>query len=134
MRTDRRCGSEFPLTDGLPSQCDGETDNHCCRWRSGRRRNRSRRSRRSRSRSRKRSKHDMITKSLTCSTNGYCGPGPEHCACAGCVDYRGGQVGLVLIIILILLLLLSLFLFLFMLLLLIMFLLILLPGKGSTVS
>lgn len=56
VRTDRRCGAEFPLADGSPSECDGTSGNHCC------------------------SKH------------GYCGPGPDHCACAGCIDYRGGQV------------------------------------------
>lgn len=56
VRTDRRCGAEFPLEDDTPSQCDGSGGNYCC------------------------------------STHGYCGPGPEHCACAGCVDYRGGKV------------------------------------------
>jgi len=55
VRSDRRCGSEFPLADGSPTQCDGASGNHCC------------------------SKH------------GYCGPGPEHCACPGCVDYRSGE-------------------------------------------
>ena len=25
-----------------------------------------------------------------CSNHGYCGPGAEHCSCAGCVDYRSG--------------------------------------------
>jgi|ERR1711874_48404 len=54
VRTDRRCGPEFPLPDGSPAQCDGTSGNHCC------------------------SKH------------GYCGPGPDHCACPGCVDYRSG--------------------------------------------
>lgn len=53
VRSDRRCGPEFPLDDGTPSQCDGNSANHCC------------------------SKH------------GYCGPGPDHCDCIGCVDYRG---------------------------------------------
>jgi len=55
VRTDRRCGSEFPLEDGSPSECDGSSGNHCC------------------------------------SVHGYCGPGPDHCACAGCVDYRSGE-------------------------------------------
>ena len=33
VRTDRRCGSEFPLPDGGPSQCDPDGDNHCCsKW------------------------------------------------------------------------------------------------------
>merc|ERR1711983_171266 len=54
VRTDRRCGLEFPLSDGSPSECDGQTQNHCC------------------------------------STHGYCGPGPDHCDCPGCVDYRSG--------------------------------------------
>merc|ERR1711963_212560 len=48
VRTDRRCGPEFPLEDGSPSECDGSSGNHCC------------------------------------SIHGYCGPGPDHCACAGC--------------------------------------------------
>ena len=52
VRSDRRCGGEFPLPDGSPVQCDGNSGNHCC------------------------SKH------------GYCGPGPDHCGCPGCVDYR----------------------------------------------
>jgi len=26
-----------------------------------------------------------------CSVHGYCGPGPEHCSCPGCVDYRSGE-------------------------------------------
>merc|ERR1712117_99717 len=30
VRSDRRCGAEFPLEDGSPSECDGATDNHCC--------------------------------------------------------------------------------------------------------
>ena len=25
-----RCGSEFPLEDGSPSECDGASGNHCC--------------------------------------------------------------------------------------------------------
>ena len=25
-----------------------------------------------------------------CSNHGYCGPGAEHCSCAGCVDFRSG--------------------------------------------
>eukprot|EP00092_Neocalanus_flemingeri_P002939 GFUD01003144.1.p1 GENE.GFUD01003144.1~~GFUD01003144.1.p1 ORF type:complete len:339 (+),score=94.64 GFUD01003144.1:521-1537(+) len=54
VRSDRRCGQEFPLADGLQAECDGTSGNPCC------------------------SKH------------GYCGPGPDHCGCAGCVDYRGG--------------------------------------------
>jgi len=54
VRSDRRCGPEFPLSSGGVSECDGTSGNHCC------------------------SKH------------GYCGPGPEHCECPGCVDYRGG--------------------------------------------
>lgn len=33
VRTDRRCGSEFPLPDGKPSECDPKTENHCCsKW------------------------------------------------------------------------------------------------------
>jgi len=54
VRSDRRCGKEFPLEDGSPSECDGTSGNHCC------------------------------------SSHGYCGPGPEHCECPGCVDFRGG--------------------------------------------
>merc|ERR1712026_635710 len=30
VRSDRRCGPEFPLSDGQPSECDGATENHCC--------------------------------------------------------------------------------------------------------
>ena len=30
---DRRCGLEFPLPEGGPSQCDPNTENHCCsKW------------------------------------------------------------------------------------------------------
>ena len=33
VRTDRRCGSEFPLPDGKPSECDPKSDNACCsKW------------------------------------------------------------------------------------------------------
>ena len=33
IRTDRRCGQEFPLPDGSPSQCNPNTENHCCsKW------------------------------------------------------------------------------------------------------
>lgn len=33
VRTDRRCGPEFPLPDGSPSQCDPESANFCCsKW------------------------------------------------------------------------------------------------------
>jgi len=53
VRSDRRCGSEFPLDDGAPSECNGASENPCC------------------------------------SKFGYCGPGPAHCSCPGCVDYRG---------------------------------------------
>ena len=32
-RNDRRCGPEFPLPDGKPSQCDAESANFCCsKW------------------------------------------------------------------------------------------------------
>ena len=32
-RNDRRCGPEFPLPDGKPSQCDPESANFCCsKW------------------------------------------------------------------------------------------------------
>jgi len=55
VRSDRRCGKEFPLPSGLESECDGSSENPCC------------------------SKH------------GYCGPGPEHCDCPGCTDYRSGE-------------------------------------------
>jgi len=30
VRSDSRCGSEFPLEDGTPSQCDGCSSNFCC--------------------------------------------------------------------------------------------------------
>merc|ERR1719229_1592345 len=30
VRSDRRCGAEFPLDDGEPSECDGGSENHCC--------------------------------------------------------------------------------------------------------
>ena len=32
VRKDRRCGSEFPLpgNQGLPSECDGNSENFCC--------------------------------------------------------------------------------------------------------
>ena len=32
VRKDRRCGPEFPLpgTDGLPSECDPNSENFCC--------------------------------------------------------------------------------------------------------
>ena len=52
VRSDRRCGPEFPLDDKTPSECDGESGNYCC------------------------------------SKFGYCGPGPDHCDCPECVDYR----------------------------------------------
>jgi len=52
VRSDRRCGKEFPLDDGSSSECDGNSANHCC------------------------------------SKFGYCGPGPDHCDCVGCTDYR----------------------------------------------
>ncbi len=33
VRTDRRCGKEFPLPDGSASECDGNSANHCCsKW------------------------------------------------------------------------------------------------------
>lgn len=52
VRSDRRCGADFPLEDGSASECDGNSANHCC------------------------------------SKFGYCGPGPDHCDCVGCVDFR----------------------------------------------
>jgi len=52
VRSDRRCGKEFPLTDGSPSECDGNSPNYCC------------------------------------SKFGFCGPGPDHCDCVGCIDFR----------------------------------------------
>merc|ERR1712203_1329373 len=52
VRSDRRCGKDFPLTDGSPSECLGASANYCC------------------------------------SKFGYCGPGPDHCDCPECVDYR----------------------------------------------
>ena len=30
VRSDRRCGAEFPLDDGKASECDGEGPNYCC--------------------------------------------------------------------------------------------------------
>ena len=30
VRGDRRCGKEFPLKDGSPSECDGTSENPCC--------------------------------------------------------------------------------------------------------
>ena len=30
VRSDRRCGSEFPLEDGTPAECDGNSANFCC--------------------------------------------------------------------------------------------------------
>jgi len=59
VRSDRRCGEEFPTSDGSPSGCDGASANHCC------------------------------------SKFGFCGPGPEHCDCPGCVDYRSGSAEVV---------------------------------------
>ena len=33
VRSDRRCGTEFPLEDGKPSQCDPNSQNYCCsKW------------------------------------------------------------------------------------------------------
>lgn len=33
VRTDRRCGSKYPLDDGEPSECDGSSVNPCCsKW------------------------------------------------------------------------------------------------------
>ena len=33
VRQDRRCGAQFPLTDGLPSECNGTGENPCCsKW------------------------------------------------------------------------------------------------------
>ena len=33
VRKDRRCGPEFPLPDGSPSQCDPDSANFCCsKW------------------------------------------------------------------------------------------------------
>merc|ERR1739844_798563 len=33
VRKDRRCGNEFPLADGSPSECDPEAANFCCsKW------------------------------------------------------------------------------------------------------
>merc|ERR1712123_498113 len=34
---------------------------------------------------------DPNSEYFCCSKHGYCGPGPEHCACPGCVDYRSGE-------------------------------------------
>merc|ERR1711962_1554108 len=55
VRSDRRCGNDFPLSDGSPSECLGTSPNYCC------------------------------------SKFGYCGPGPDHCECPECVDYRQSQ-------------------------------------------
>ena len=33
VRSDRRCGKEFPLQDGSPSECDSTSENPCCsKW------------------------------------------------------------------------------------------------------
>ena len=33
VRSDRRCGKEFPLQDGAPSECDPTSENPCCsKW------------------------------------------------------------------------------------------------------
>lgn len=52
VRSDRRCGADFPLADGSASECLGTSPNYCC------------------------------------SKFGYCGPGPDHCDCPECIDYR----------------------------------------------
>ena len=53
-RYDGRCGSEYPLPDGSPSECDPDGENPCCsHW-----------------------------------SYGYCGDGPAHCSCDGCIDYK----------------------------------------------
>lgn len=55
VRSDARCGEQFPLGDGSPSECDGTSEYPCC------------------------------------SSHGFCGLGPEHCSCPGCVDFRSGE-------------------------------------------
>lgn len=52
VRSDRRCGKDFPLADGSASECLGTSPNYCC------------------------------------SKFGFCGPGPDHCDCPECLDYR----------------------------------------------
>ena len=33
VRQDRRCGAQFPLSDGKPSECDGASEKPCCsKW------------------------------------------------------------------------------------------------------
>ncbi|KAJ8034625.1 Neurotrypsin [Holothuria leucospilota] len=52
VRSDGRCGSKFPLTNGQPGKCDPVSENSCC------------------------------------SPNGWCGYSPDDCTCDRCIDHR----------------------------------------------
>jgi len=118
VRSDRRCGTEFPLEDGTASECDGNSANHCCSkfgycgpapghcdcpgcvdFRGGSAKvvqlfvGKVRIDRRCGASfpledGSGPSECDGSSENPCCSKWGYCGPGDEHCACPTCVDYR----------------------------------------------
>jgi len=120
VRSDRRCGNEFPLPDGNPSECDGASENHCCSihgycgpgashcacagcvdYRDGVGKTvqlvegRVRIDRRCGPQfpleDGEPSECDGSTINPCCSKWGYCGPGSDHCDCPECVDYRSEE-------------------------------------------
>jgi len=117
FRADGRCGAEFPLDDGTPAECDPNSEYWCCsehgfcggtrehchcdtchNFRTGLSSIQVVGKVRSDVRcgdgfpldDGSASECDGTSQYPCCSNHGYCGPGAEHCSCAGCVDYRSG--------------------------------------------
>jgi len=117
VRGDRRCGNEFPLADGSPSECEGEGPNHCCsKWGfcgpgadhcscpeckdfrsqsqrlvedfNGKVRNDRRCGPEYPQPDGKPSQCDPESANFCCSKWGFCGGDVEHCDCPTCFNYK----------------------------------------------
>lgn len=120
VRSDRRCGKEFPLTSGGVSECDGASENPCCSkhgycgpgaghcdcpgcvdYRTGDGvevpllRGKVRLDRRCGLDflldDGSETECDGASENPCCSKWGYCGPGDAHCSCPKCKDYRTAE-------------------------------------------
>lgn len=120
VRSDRRCGPEFPLDDGEASQCDGSSENHCCSnwgycgpgadhcecptcvdYRTAADKVRDwvglwRRDRRCGPEfplpdNSGPTQCNPDSENFCCSKWGYCGGDGEHCGCPECINYRDNK-------------------------------------------
>ncbi|KAJ8034631.1 Neurotrypsin [Holothuria leucospilota] len=109
VRSDGRCGSQYPFTNGQPGECDPDSKRSCCSesgwcgqspdnctcfgcidYRDLERGVRSdgRCGPEYRLTSGQPGRCDPESEGSCCSSYGWCGNSPDHCTCDGCIDYR----------------------------------------------